>query len=82
MRYIEGLAEAASTPKIAKVVTLTPQSIHRLGHPYQQTDLEGALYEKQRPGAAEEAAWAGAVLHTRDPTDAIIAIRVGSISGR
>ena len=44
------LAEAASAPQIAKVIPLTPQAIRRLGHRYQQA---GALYEKQRPGAAE-----------------------------
>ena len=47
------LAEAASAPQIAQVVPLTPQAIRRLGHRYQQAGLDGALYEKQRPGAAE-----------------------------
>ena len=47
------LAEHASAPQIAKVVPLTPQAIRRLGHRYQQAGLDGALYEKPRPGAAE-----------------------------
>jgi transposase len=47
------LAEAASAPQIAKVIPLTPQAIRRLGHRYQQGGLDGALYEKQRPGGAE-----------------------------
>ena len=47
------LAEDASAPQIAKVIPLTPQAIRRLGHRYQQGGLNGALYEKQRPGAAE-----------------------------
>jgi putative transposase len=47
------LAEHASAPQIARVVQLTPQAIRRLGHRYQQAGLDGALYEKQRPGAAE-----------------------------
>src|SRR5689334_24401570 len=47
------LAENASAPQIAKVIPLTAQAIRRLGHRYQQTGLDGALYEKQRPGAAE-----------------------------
>ena len=47
------LAEGASAPQIAKAVTLTPQAIRRLGHRYEQAGLEGALYERQRPGAAE-----------------------------
>src|SRR5215469_15055303 len=47
------LAETASAPQIAKVIPLTPQAIRRLGHRYEQVGLDGALYEKQRPGAAE-----------------------------
>jgi len=39
--------------RIAQVLPLTPQAIRRLGHRYQQAGLDGALYEKQRPGAAE-----------------------------
>jgi putative transposase len=47
------LADDASAPRIAKVIPLTPQAIRRLCHRYQQAGLDGALYEKQRPGAAE-----------------------------
>jgi putative transposase len=47
------LAEHTSAPQIAHVVPLTPQAIRRLGHRYQQAGLDGALYEKQRPGATE-----------------------------
>ena len=47
------LAEDVSAPQIAKAIPLTPQPIRRLGHRYQRAGLEGALYEKQRPGAAE-----------------------------
>ena len=47
------LAESASAPQIAKVIPLTSQAIRRLGHRYEQAGLQGALYEKQRPGAAE-----------------------------
>jgi putative transposase len=47
------LAEHSSAPQIAQVIPLTPQAIRRLGHRYQQAGLDGALYEKQRPGAAE-----------------------------
>jgi transposase len=47
------LAEDARAPQIAKVIPLTPQAIRRLGHRYEQAGLDGALYEKQRPGAAE-----------------------------
>jgi putative transposase len=47
------LAEDASAPQIAKVIPLTPQAIRRLGHRYEEAGLNGALYEKQRPGAEE-----------------------------
>ena len=47
------LAEDVSAPQIAKTIPLTPQAIRRLGHRYQKAGLQGALYEKQRPGAAE-----------------------------
>jgi transposase len=46
-------AQDASAPQIAKVIPLTPQAIRRLGHRYQRAGLDGALYERQRPGAAE-----------------------------
>ena len=47
------LSENASASQVAKAIPLTPQAIRRLGHRYQQAGLDGALYEKQRPGAAE-----------------------------
>ena len=47
------LAKGVSAPQIANVVPLTPQAIRKVGHRYQQGGLERALYEKQRPGAAE-----------------------------
>jgi len=47
------LAEDVSAPQVAKTIPLTPQAIRRLGHRYQNAGLESALYEKQRPGAAE-----------------------------
>jgi transposase len=47
------LAEEASAPQIAKVLILTPHAIRRLGHRYERDGLDGALYEKQRPGAVE-----------------------------
>jgi hypothetical protein len=46
-------AEDASAPQIAKVIPLTPQAIRRPGHRYEEGGLDGALYEKQRPGAEE-----------------------------
>ena len=47
------LGEGVSAPRIASVVPLTPQAIRKVGHRYEEGGLERALYEKQRPGAAE-----------------------------
>jgi len=47
------LAEGVSAPQIAKAIPITAQAIRRLSHRYQKAGLDGALYEKQRPGAAE-----------------------------
>jgi putative transposase len=46
-------APGVSAPRIAGVVPLTAQAIRKIGHRYRQQGLAGALYEKQRPGAAE-----------------------------
>jgi transposase len=47
------LAKGVSAPRIAGMIPLTPQAIRRVGHRYLSGGLERALYEKQRPGAAE-----------------------------
>ena len=47
------LAKGASAPRIASVIPLTPQAVRKVGHRYQRGGLERALYDKQRPGAAE-----------------------------
>ena len=47
------LAKGVSAPRIAGIVPLTPQAIRKVGHRYQEGGLQRALYEKQRPGAAE-----------------------------
>ena len=47
------LAKGVSAPRISSVVPLTAQAIRKVGHRYQEGGLERALYEKQRPGAAE-----------------------------
>jgi len=47
------LAKGVSAPRIADIVPLTPQAIRKVGHRYQEGGLQRALYEKQRPGAAE-----------------------------
>jgi putative transposase len=47
------LAQGVSAPRISSVIPLTPQAIRKVGHRYEQGGLERALYEKERPGAAE-----------------------------
>ena len=46
------MSKGVSAPQIASVVPLTPQAIRRIGHRYEQNGLAGALYERDRPGAA------------------------------
>jgi transposase len=47
------LAKHVSPAEIATVIPLSPQAIRRLSHRYEQSGWEGALYEKQRPGARQ-----------------------------
>jgi putative transposase len=47
------LGKGASAPRIAAVIPLRAQAIRNVGRRYQQGGLDRALYEKQRPGAAE-----------------------------
>jgi putative transposase len=47
------LAKGVSAPRISGVIPLTAQAIRRVGHRYEEGGLARALYEKQRPGAAE-----------------------------
>ena len=47
------LAKGVSAPRISSTIPLTPQAIRKLGHRYQESGLERALFEKPRPGAAE-----------------------------
>ena len=47
------LTKGVSAPRIAATIPLTPQAIRKVGHRYQDGGLERALYERQRPGAAE-----------------------------
>ena len=46
------LAEGARAPQVAKSTRLGAQTVRNLIRCYQQGGLEGALYEKERPGAA------------------------------
>ncbi len=47
------LAKGVSAPRVSGVVPWTPQAIRKVGHRYRQGGLERALYEKERPGAAQ-----------------------------
>ena len=47
------LAKGSSAPCIAGVIPMTAQAIRNVARRYQQGGLDGALYEKPRPGAAE-----------------------------
>ncbi len=47
------LAKGVAAPRIAGVIPLTAQAIRNLSRRYQAGGLDRALYEKQRPGAAE-----------------------------
>jgi putative transposase len=47
------LAKGTSAPQISRFISLTPQAIRTIGRRYQRGGLESALFEKQRPGAAE-----------------------------
>jgi transposase len=47
------LAKGLTAPRIASVIPLTAQAVRNLIRKYRQGGLERALYEKQRPGAAE-----------------------------
>ena len=46
------LADGATAPQVAKSVRLTAQTVRNLSRRYQQRGLDGALYEKPRPGAS------------------------------
>jgi len=47
------LAKGVSAPRVSSVIPLTPQAIRKVGHRYQDGGLERALYDKERPGAAQ-----------------------------
>jgi transposase len=47
------LAGGVSAPQVARTVPLTAKAIREIAHRYNGGGLEGALYEKQRPGAKQ-----------------------------
>lgn len=47
------LAKGASAPQVSQLVPLSSQAVRNLVRRYRQGGLQRALYEQQRPGAAE-----------------------------
>ena len=47
------LARGVSAPRISGFIPMTAQAIRKVGHRYQKEGVERALYDQQRPGAAE-----------------------------
>jgi putative transposase len=45
------LASGVTAPQVACAVPLTPKAVREIAHRYNRKGLDGALYEKQRPGA-------------------------------
>ena len=46
------MADGAGASQTARFVPLTAQAIRKLGHRFEQGGLDGALFDKPRPGAA------------------------------
>ena len=47
------LADGLTAPQVARSVSLTAKAVREIAHRYSGGGLEQALFEKQRPGAAE-----------------------------
>jgi transposase len=47
------LGQGASAPQVAQVLLLTPQAIRKIAQRYRAGGIDGAVFEKARPGAAE-----------------------------
>ena len=47
------LARGISAPRISATIPLTPQAIRKVAHRYRRGSLGRALYDSQRPGAAQ-----------------------------
>src|SRR5260370_3266913 len=44
------LAEGVTAPRVAQTLPLTPKAVRQIAHRYKSNGLDGALYDKQRPG--------------------------------
>ena len=47
------LADGVSPPFVAESIPLTAKAVREIAHRYKRDGLDGALYEKQRPGAKQ-----------------------------
>jgi transposase len=47
------MADGLTAPQVARSVCLTAKAVREIAHRYSSGGLEQALFEKQRPGAAE-----------------------------
>jgi putative transposase len=47
------LAEGITAPRVAQTLPLTPKAVRQIAHRYNSHGLEGALYDKPRPGAKQ-----------------------------
>jgi putative transposase len=50
---LKQLAGGVTAPHVAKTLPLTPKAIRQIAHRYNSSGLEGALYERRRPGAKQ-----------------------------
>lgn len=48
---LQRLGEGMGAPQVAAVLPLSRQSVRNIARRYEEGGLEGALYDKQRPGA-------------------------------
>ncbi len=47
------LAVGFTAPQVSQTLPLTPKAIRQIAHRYNSSGLNGAVYDKQRPGAQE-----------------------------
>lgn len=47
------LSAGSTAPQVAQAVPLTAKAIREIAHRYNREGLQGALYDKERPGASE-----------------------------
>ena len=50
---VRQLADGFTAPQVAQTLPLTPKAIRQIAHRYNSSGLNGALHDRQRPGAQE-----------------------------